>query len=247
METNFLNRNYLIANKIRMKLLILIDTEIQNKKNKFLLKDQEQNKLYINFEETYIQEERKNYFTFNEKSKPLLTEINHNTKKLSPTRAFIYSKNNSQSEQIGNKNKKYSSNNIQFLNTAIFYNNKNYLLKRNSKISSAITIYQKQKTDKQFLKNLCDNLKITPKKQKARNISKHFKNNNNYVKYRSTWKIIYLEKENRRNSFGSTSPNKNKDKISIKPNPRKSLFAIRNGEKLRILNNAIIKNESKLS
>ena len=229
METNNLNKNYLIANKIRTKLLILIDTEIQNQKHKFILKNQEQSQIYINFEETYTQKEKKNYFTFNEKSKPLLTEINQNSKKQSSNNAFTYPNKNSQSNIIGNKNKSYSSNNFQFFSSNICYNNKKYLLKRNSKISSAMIVNRKQKTDDQFLKNMCKNLKIISKKQKPQNINKNFfKNNNKYIKYRSARKIICIEKEKRRNSFASMSPNKNVDKISIKPKPRKSLFAVGN-------------------
>ena len=229
METNIPNKHYLIANKIRTKLLLFIDTEIQNQKHKFLLKNQEQNQIYINFEETYIQKEEKNFFSFSEKSKPLLTEINKNSKKSNPNNAFICSNKNSQSETIGNKNKSCSSNNFQFFNTNICYHNKKYLLKRNSKISSAMIIKRKQKIDDQFLKNICENLKITSKKQKPQNIHKNiFKNNNNFIKYRSARKIICIEKENRRNSFASTSPNKKVDKISIKSKPRKSLFAVGN-------------------
>ena len=250
MESKITNQNYLTANKIRMKLLILIDTEIHNQKDKFLLKNQEQDQLCINFEEAYSQEEAENYIIFNEKSNPLIIEMKQFPKKSAPLKSFIYYYNNLQSEKIKNKKRNYSSNSFQALNTTISYNNKKYSVKRDTKLSSTMIIHHKLKTDsKFFLKNLCENLKIIPQKQKTRNSSKQaVKKNYNCINYKPVGKINSNKiNAKRRSSFASSFSDKKSDKIPIKPKQRKSLFVIESDKKLKFFNNDILKKESKLS
>ena len=236
MDVDTPDLDYLIANKIRMKLLRIIDQEIQNQIYKFQINNKFLDQLYINFEEIYTQEETENYFQFNEKSTPIFPELKHYPKKSAPLNSFIhsniYSNNTLQTEEIKNNKKHYSLNYLRFWNPTICYNNKKYLLKKKSKISSTMIIYPKQKTDGKFLKNLCENLKIIPKKHKSGNSSKHcIKRNKNYIKFKSANKVDYKENVNRRISFFSSASNEIHEKIPIKINQRKSLFAIENAQK----------------
>ena len=225
---------YLIANKIRMKLLKLIDQEIQNQKEKFQIKDNCKNQLLsINFEETYSQEENENYFEVNEKSIPILPELKKYPKRSAPLQKYIYSNNIIQKETIENSKKHYSHrslNHFPLYNNTICYKHKKYLLKRDPKISSTMIIYPKLKNDEKFLKYYCESLKIIPKKNKSGNSSRNCnKKNKDFILYKSTNKINSKSKLNRMSSLVLTSPNKKSDnKSPVKTNRRKSLFAIGN-------------------
>ena len=186
MNTNIRN-SYIKNNRIRTKLLLFIDNEIQsktkknNKNLKFNCKNETSFK--ISFEETFTQKETIKYgFSF---SNILITKKNDNSdksvstidgssnkiikKSVKKNKSDIKFKSFSEEDNLSNKS----------LNIIICFREKNYSIKNLSKQSSTFLILPKQKNATEYLKTLCNNLKICKKYKKPtkRNTSINIKTN----------------------------------------------------------------------
>ena len=155
-STNIKNP-YLRNNKIRTKLLLFIDNEIkskikQNHKNlKFNCENGTQ--VRISFEETFTQKQT-NKYVFNNLYKSVSTiedSSNRFNKKLYKTQRTY---NHSQTLP-----KKYNCPNV-LLKDDIIFHNKIYSIKNLSRQSSTFLILPNRKYASEYLKILCNNLKI---------------------------------------------------------------------------------------
>ena len=175
-----INKSYLKNNRIRSKLLLIIDNEIQSKiKQKNLnikFNYDEETPIKICFEETFIQEQVNKYdFSYSNISK---NKKNDNLDKSFPTTDDSLNKVNQNSRQKGGEiihSKTFFKQNNhpnKILNNSIYFNKKIYSIKHLSRQSSTFLILPKQKNAIEYLKTLCNNLKICKKEKK---ILKHFK------------------------------------------------------------------------
>ena len=174
-----------MANKIRTKLLLFIDQEIQSKiKQKKLfynLQNEEQKNiiLYPHTDEIYSQHQNTHFVSFSNfeektsKNDIKLKKIRRNSRQsISTCLATPINKDVSfKSRESKNISVCYGNSICKknFYNYTLAYNNiinikKNcYSIKKVLKPSSTFQIYKKQKTDKKYLKKLCNSLKIIKK------------------------------------------------------------------------------------
>ena len=180
---NFYFRN----NQIRMKLLLLIDNEIQSKikqsNQKLKFKYEDGNLFKINFEETFIQK-RINKYDF-PSSKILKTKKNNYSDKSFSIIDGSSNKINEKQQQkkrANNDNRtlsKKSNHQNKILSDNIFFHKKIYSIKNLSKQSSTFLILPKQKKGVEYLKALCNNIKIC---KNCKKITKHVRSKNNNIK-----------------------------------------------------------------
>lgn len=166
--------SFFIANKIRTKLLLFIDQEIQSKIKENKLKDNlrkyHESKLF-NHVKTYAYQPNIvfmstiNNFDFSNaknKQKRKNSKNSCSTFEITPNNNNILSQTGENSVNVCDlnftKRKKISHYN------SICFHEKYYSIKRNIRHSSTFQIYKKPKTDKKYLNNLCDKLKIPSKK-----------------------------------------------------------------------------------
>ena len=166
--------SFFIANKIRTKLLLFIDQEIQSKIKQNKLKDNlrkyHESKLF-NHVKTYAYQPNIvfmstiNNFDFSNaknKQKRKNSKNSCSTFEITPNNNNILSQTGENSVNVCDlnftKRKKISHYN------SICFHEKYYSIKRNIRHSSTFQIYKKPKTDKKYLKDLCSNFKITNKK-----------------------------------------------------------------------------------
>lgn len=134
------------ANRIRTKLLLFIDKELRSRKNNiisFNLMTNQEGVHYINSEQTYTEQYIEKYsfnFEIQQKKRPKKSNMLNSTCDITPTSV---------------KSKYY--------NTTIHIKEKIYSIKKTFKLSSTFQIIEKPKTGKEYLKFLCDTLKIPPK------------------------------------------------------------------------------------
>ena len=144
--------SYFKNNLIRTKLLLFIDKEIQSKlkqkaKNlKYNCKDIAQ--IEISFEETFFQKETNKHGHF---------YSNNHESKINLTSDKTFSTVDNSSIIKEDTHSKKCSNNI------ICFHNKNYLIKNLSKQSSTLLILPESKHSADYLKTLCNDLKISKK------------------------------------------------------------------------------------
>ena len=168
---NFYSRN----NKIRSKLLLFIDNEVQSKikQNNQNIKFNFENDSLIKicFEETFSQKKTKkrDYSILNtlrtkknENSDKSISTIDDTSNKItvkSPLKKWGITHSKTLSgEEIRQNNK--------ILDNKICYNEKVYSIKTLSKHSSTFLILPKRKNAVEYLKNLCDKLKICKNEKK---------------------------------------------------------------------------------
>ena len=174
-----------MANKIRTKLLLFIDQEIQSKiKQKKLfynLQNEEQKNiiLYPHTDEIYSQHQNTHFVSFSNfeektsKNDIKLKKIRRNSRQsISTCLATPINKDVSfKSRESKNISVCYGNSICKknFYNYTLAYNNiinikKNcYSIKKVLKPSSTFQIYKKPKTDRKYLKNLCNSFKIIKK------------------------------------------------------------------------------------
>ena len=176
-----IQNSYSKNNKIRTKLLLFIDNEIQSKikengqKLKFTVEYETEFK--ISFEETFTQTHTNKYdfYSLNTQKKQKddnigksYSTIDYSSKKISGKlyqneRGIIHSKTLNKEDNLQKK----------ILNNTICFNNKIYTIKNVSRQSSTFLILKKQKNAAAYLKNLCNNLKITKSNKSHTRYSKH--------------------------------------------------------------------------
>ena len=159
--------SYFKYNRIRSKLLLFIDNEIQSK-----IKQKDQNlnnceaEITISFEESFSQKQTNKYdFSFsniqtkkNDSSNKSISTIDDSPNKKSDKKE----RNNTHSKML----LKESNCPKKLLNSVICFNKKCYSIKHLSRQSSTFLILHKQKNAAEYLKNLCNNLKICKKNKK---------------------------------------------------------------------------------
>ena len=161
------------ANKIRTKLLLFIDQEIQLKIKQNKLKNNfqkyDKTKFCKSHTKTYSYQPNiifmnsiNSYDFSNSKNEQKYKDSKHSfsTCEITPSDKNILAQfvENSDNVHYLPDHKKTSCYNI------ISFRQKCYLIKKGFKPSSTFQIYQKPKTDKKYLNNLCDKLKIPSKK-----------------------------------------------------------------------------------
>ena len=183
MATNFSYES--IANKIRTKLLLFIDQEIQSKiKQKKLfynpqLEEKRSTILYSNINKMYSNHENTFYISFAKfkdkisKNQIKLKKNRHSSQEslstcfaTSKTKAKIFQNRNLKNIPVyyGSPTKKINiHNDLLSFNNIINIKENFYAIKKELKLSSTFQIYKKPKTDKKYLKKLCDSLKIMKK------------------------------------------------------------------------------------
>ena len=166
------NSSYFKNNRIRTKLLLFIDNEIQSKLKqniqnlKFNCKNE--NLIKINLEETFTQKPIKKYFfSFsnidkikkNENSNKSLSTVDDSPNKIkeksSKKRYIIHFKTYAKEDNYSNK----------LIN--ISFDKKIYSIKNLFKQSSTFLILQKPKNSFEYLKILCNNFKICKNNKKT--------------------------------------------------------------------------------
>ena len=153
---------YFKYNRIRTKLLLFIDNEIQSKikQNNQYIKFNYRDEIRISFEETFTQKQiNKNDFPF---LNNLKTEKNDNSNKSFSTTDGYSNKVNKKSNQkeINNiHSKAFVNHPNKLFNNIIFLNKKFRSIKNISRQTSSILLKSKQKNSAKYLKNLCNNLK----------------------------------------------------------------------------------------
>ena len=158
--------SYFKNNQIRTKLLLFIDNEIQSKvkQNIYKLKFNFEDETRISFEETYSQKQI-NKYGFSS-SNILETKINVNSDKSISTIEDSSNKVKKQLYRKGRDNSHCTSINKEgnfpnkLLNNTIHFHRKYYSIKNLSRQSSTFLILPKQKNAVEYLKSLCENLKI---------------------------------------------------------------------------------------
>ena len=162
MNMNIQN-SYFKYNRIRSKLLLFIDNEIQSKiKQKYqYLKFNSEDEITISFEEIFIQKQTNKYdfpFIKNDNSNKSISTIDDSPNKKSDKKE----RNNTHSKMLF----KESDCPNKLSNNIICFNKKCYSIKHLSRQSSTFLILHKQKNAAEYLKNLCNNLKICKKNKK---------------------------------------------------------------------------------
>ena len=177
---------YFKNNKIRTKLLLFIDNEIQfkikQKTNNLKFNCENENQTKISFEETFTQKYKDKYNCFT--SSIFKKKKNDNSDKSFST---IDDSNKiiEKPHKRGNTHSKTHYNNPNKLfNNVIYYDKKIYSIKNISRQSSTFLILPKQKKAAEYLKILCNNLKMDKNDKK---IAKQFeaiscKNNSFFLK-----------------------------------------------------------------
>ena len=159
MSTQKININiqnyYLKNNQIRTKLLLFIDNEIQSKikQNSLNLKfnyDIEA-QFKISFEETFTQKQTDTY-SFS----PL--NIHKTKNNINSDKSFSTVDNSS----VTKKNNR----SIELSNKIFSFHEQSYSIKNRSKQTSTFLIVSRQKNAAEYLKTLCNNLKICKKEKK---------------------------------------------------------------------------------
>ena len=171
----YVPNSYSKYNRIRAKLLLFIDSEIQSKIKHQKLKFNCEDEIKISFEETFIQKQIDKY-DFSS-SKILKTKIDNSNKTISTNvesskkitekphhkkRSNVHSKTFTKEGNHPNK----------LLNDTIRFNQKFYSIKNVTKQSSTFLILPKQKNATRYLKTLCNNLKI---RSKNKSHAKHYR------------------------------------------------------------------------
>ena len=182
MFTNFTYES--TANKIRTKLLLFIDEEIQFKikQKKLYYNPQNEEKnitLYSDTDKNYSHQENTFFISFSKfKEKIAKNDIKLKTNRQKPQQsistrlASLITKDKLfQNEDLKNipvylessiGKKNFHTHFLPF-NNIINIKDNFYLIKKESKPSSTFQIYKKPKTDKQYLRNLCNSFKIIKK------------------------------------------------------------------------------------
>ena len=240
-KTNIQN-SYFKNNRIRSKLLLFIDNEILFKikqhNNSLKFKCEKETLVRISFEETYTQKITNKY---------ALTSLNIlKTKKIDNSNKYFSTIDNSPNK-INKKYNQRKRNNIHLkifsnedngsnksLNNIINFNKKNYSIKNVLRQSRTFLILRKQKKAAEFLKNLCNNLKICkirkkPAKHNASSIIKNklfnLKKNKKSPKKQNEIKFKKSEKDNKyTNSLFIKSQRKNLIFNSVTKFPVNSIF-----------------------
>ena len=169
-----IQNSYVRNNRIRTKLLLFIDNEIQSKikqnKNNLKYSYGDAAQIIISFEETFIQNQNikydfsssnilktkkninsdKSFSTFDDSSNKI-NEKSHEKERIS-----IHSKTISKERNDSNK----------LLNKNISFHKKTYSIKNQIKQSRTFLILPKQKKSTEYLKNLCNSLKINKNNKK---------------------------------------------------------------------------------
>ena len=161
-----MQNSYIKNNQIRTKLLLFIDNELQTKikQNNKNLKFKCEDEIRIGFEETFTQKHTiKHVYSSsdlfetkkNDNSDKSLSTVDGSPKK-------VIKKSNIKRSSTHSKTiiKKVNSSN-KLLNNIIYLNKNNYAINTQSKQLSTLLILNKQKNAAEYLKNLCNNLKIS--------------------------------------------------------------------------------------
>lgn len=218
-----ISSSYATANTIRMKLLLFIDKELlSNDKIVFpKLKTFQKN---IEFTESFSHR-TKEIFSFSKKStidnSPLAKKFRNTTHKKSVPQI----KSNTNNLNLVRDSKKYGTftDKIKNLNDMIFLNGKIYSISKFSKRCSCIPIHNKTKKDNNYLKKLCDDLKMFNKK-KERKESSDIGNYNNYTK-------PFLKRATKKkNGFGTCKNKDNSKNLNKYPFSLKNLKKNKNSE-----------------
>ena len=159
-----IQNNYSKYNLIRTKLLLFIDQEIRSKikQNNRMLKFNCDDEIRLSFEETFSQKES-NKYNFS----PLIIHKKNENYILDKSLSKIGSSSNKINEKSYQKERGsiYSKTLInypnQLISNIIYFNKKFHSIKNISKRSNSILILHKQKNAAEYLKNLCNDLKIT--------------------------------------------------------------------------------------
>ena len=209
--------SYITANKIRMKLLLLIDKELlSNNKNLCTKLNVLENT--IEFSESFSYTSRDNY-SFSKKSTientPNIKEYRLNSHKKTDPKI----KSNSCSLNLAGGFKKCNTykDKARKIYDIIYLNGKSYSIKKFNRYCSCVPIHNEKIKDQRYLKKLCDSLKI-PHKKKERRISCELSNFDNcYPKY--LIKGVNVKKRGDKTwKHGDTIKKYKKDSFSLKKN-----------------------------
>ena len=177
-----MQNSYLRKNQIRTKLLLFIDNEIKSK-----IKQNTQNVKFnytyesqfkISFEETFTQKQRNKYVFFtsiirgnikNNNSDKSSSTIDNSPNKI--TKKPYQKKRSSTHSKTLTKEKNRSN---EMLNNSIYFKRKLYSIKKILRQSSTFLILPKPKNGAEYLKALCNNLKISKSHKKP---VKHVRSN----------------------------------------------------------------------
>ena len=172
MSSKTANKNttdfYSKHNRIRSKLLLFIDNEIQSKikesNQNLKLNCEDEILIKISFEETFIQKQINNHYHSSSSSILKIRKNNNSDKSFSTIDNSPNKITKTSTKKIRNSHsktliKKDNSTNKLFDNI-ICFNEKVYSLKNVSRQSSTFLILPKQKKSAEYLKSLCNNLKI---------------------------------------------------------------------------------------
>ena len=148
--------SYFRNNRIRTKLLLFIDNEIQNKikQNHQNLKFNcgDENKIMISFEETFSQKQTNKYiFNTSDKSVSTVDDSSNKLKEKLEQKKRVYSHSKTLYKEDNLQNK--------ILDDNICFHKKIYSIKNISRQSSTFLILPKHKYAAEYLKTLCNNLK----------------------------------------------------------------------------------------
>ena len=172
MSSKTANKNstdfYSKHNRIRSKLLLFIDNEIQSKikesNQNLKLNCEDEILIKISFEETFTQKQINNHYHSSSSSILKIRKNNNSDKSFSTIDNSPNKITKTSTKKIRNSHsktliKKDTSTNKLFDNI-ICFNEKVYSLKNVSRQSSTFLILPKQKKSAEYLKSLCNNLKI---------------------------------------------------------------------------------------
>ena len=174
------------ANEIRTKLLLFIDKEIQTKiKQKKLFynpqnKEQKNITLYSSINKMYSNQQNKFFISFNKFEKKISKNeviVKKNRRKSQQSISTYFASPITNDKQFqngnvknfsvyhGNPEGKRNSQNYYLYNNIINIKKNRYSIKKLQKPTSTFQIYKKPKTDRKYLKNLCNSLKIINKNE----------------------------------------------------------------------------------
>ena len=177
---------YCKYNRIRTKLLLFTDNEVQSKikQSNQNLKFSCETEIRISFEETFTQKKNDKFnFTSSNILKP---KKNDNFDKSLSTNDVSPNKISKKSQRKGKDNihsktpYKKDTRPDKLSNNNIYFNKKFYSIKNLSKQSSTFLILPKQKNAAQYLKTLCNNLKKCKNNKKPVKYLRSISINNNY-------------------------------------------------------------------
>ena len=184
------------ANKIRSKLLLFTDQEIQSKIKQNKLKDNlekyQKIKLCQYYIKTYSYQTNTVFMSclnmsdlsnLKKRKKTTNSENSFSTCEITPSSKNLLTESGENLFNVHYLNSSLQKNSSYY--SRIFFRQKCYSIKRDLKPSSTFQIYKKPKTDKKYLKNLCDSLKIPSKKNAMFSSSK--------IKYR-----VFVNNTNKR-------------------------------------------------